>query len=156
MIIVTVFYHSVLILIISRVLVGLACGFNNTTAPRMLLECFPTSKRWIGGIYTIAVSLGVLISFCIGKLAGNENLKDLWYLFLFAPCIVSFFRMLLIITVFGFETPAYNYGLINQYGIQEESNNQNFGDEISNLTEKADKILSKFNKNSNDIYYEKQ
>ena len=46
--------------LIGRVLNGVYCGFNTTTAPRLIIECYPTKERgYKTSIFSLAVCVGV-------------------------------------------------------------------------------------------------
>ena len=127
---------------------GLMGGFNTVTAPRLILECFPTKMRGIGGIFANSVAGGVFISFSLGYLL-EKHLADWWYVFLLAPCALSILRMIFILTIFRFETPVYYISCIEKMKDNAASKKQ-----ISVYREKSDFIFKKFNKNLNDIDYE--
>lgn len=137
-------YQSVWLLLVSRVLAGLACGFNTSTAPRSILECFPTKMRGIGGIFSNSVAFGVMSSFCLGYLL-EDHLAPWWYLFLLAPCVISILRMMLLLTAFRFETPMYY-----QSQIEKIRGTDGAKAKIQDYKKKSEKIFKTFNKNLND------
>lgn len=137
-------YQSVWLLLISRVLVGVMCGFNTSTAPRLILECFPTKMRGIGGIFSNSVAFGVMLSFCLGYLL-EDYLSNFWYVFLLAPSVISLLRMAILVTAFRFETPIYYQSQIEKIRGTVDSKAK-----IQDYKNKSEKIYRTFNKNLND------
>lgn len=77
-----------------RILNGFYCGFNTTTAPRLIIECYPTEQRgWKTSIYSLAVCVGVCSSFCIGYAFGNEKLENYWQFFVVLPYCLALLRI---------------------------------------------------------------
>jgi len=65
--------------LIGRIFNGWYCGFNTTTAPRLIIECFPLKERGTKtSIYSLAVTTGVCCSFAFGEIFGEQELEDYW------------------------------------------------------------------------------
>lgn len=132
------------------------CGFNTTTAPRMMIECLPQSKRGVGGLYSNSVAVGVFVAFSLGFLLGDDILSDYWFVILLAPGALVFMRMIIILIFFRFETPVYIYGKIQKLQYNGQIRNYDQNSEINNLKKKAAITMSKFNENPNDVRFEKK
>ena len=60
-------FASLPMLLVGRVIVGIAVGINNTTSPVLLSEIAPTSAR---GLFTTMHQLGITIGILVSGLAG--------------------------------------------------------------------------------------
>ena len=156
LIVVGIFYKSEWIILISRAIVGITCGFMTTTAPRMMIECLPQSKRGVGGLFSNSVAFGVCVAFSLGYLLGDKILADNWYWILLAPAMLALFRMIIIILFFRFETPVYMYAKIHKIKLNEQEKGIQDKIQIMPIKQKIQDLMLKFNKNPNDIRFEKQ
>lgn len=134
-------------------------GFITVSATRLWIECIPTTKRGMTAYYATAMAIGFFITFSSGMIFGNDFIAKWWFMFLLAPGIITFSRMIIMIIFFRFESPVFIYDMVMKYKQQSEDSlldNTKLEEKIANLKSQAEKTLSYFNENKNNIYYEKR
>ena len=102
------------ILLIGRLICGLATGLNCILVPLYLKEIFPIEfDRFIGPMNQGFTSLGILVSYIVGYGIPFTNNYDpnlqydqnYWKIIMLIPGIVSFVRMIFTLVFFNFDTP---------------------------------------------------
>ena len=101
--------------IVGRLLSGVSMGINSQIIPIYINELTPIEvSGTMGTFFQSFINVGILVSYIMGlgipnedsNNKGNYDLSDKWWIFVFAfPIITSFFRVLMLLTVFNFDTP---------------------------------------------------
>ena len=132
-----------------RVLNAFYLGFQSTCTPRLIMECFPTARRGsCTAMYGFFVCLGTASSFCLGQF-GDNNLQDYWRYMLIFPAVLSVVRIGAVLIFFPYDSPIhYTYRSVQWKEKDPQRARENEA--------KADLLLEKFNKNQNDIVFEKK
>lgn len=100
-------------LFIGRVVGGLAVGINSAMVPTYINEISPLKVSGVMGALTnLMINSGILVSFLLGlNLPKSKDIKadpdgQNWWRFMFGfPILICVLRMLLLSTVFRFDTP---------------------------------------------------
>lgn len=135
------------VFVISRICVGFYCGNISTNASRIITECFPIKKRGPAtSFFSMFVCLGVMISFSIGKIFGDEFLDKNWRAFIIGSSSLVLIRAILLFLFINHDTPIY-YLRKSMYADNEQ--------EAEKYEKRADDLISRFNANKYDIEFEK-
>jgi SP family myo-inositol transporter-like MFS transporter 13 len=100
-------------LLLGRLIVGFAVGANSGLVPLYVYEVSPKNLKGVtGSLNQVLISSGGLVAFYLGfyvdyTFPGEPNFGNIWRLMFALPGIVSMVRMLLLTSVFTFETPKY-------------------------------------------------
>lgn len=100
-------------LFLGRVVGGLAVGLNSAMVPTYINEISPLKVSGVMGALTnLMINVGILVSFLLGlNLPKSEDIKadpdgqNWWRLMFGFPILICGLRMLLLVTVFRFDTP---------------------------------------------------
>ena len=98
---------SLVVLIVGRFIYGLACGSFSLFCPKYIAETSPVEiKGPTGFMSQINICFGILMPFLIGQaLTGEDNYKTLCYVLFILPIALSALQILLLLSVFRYETP---------------------------------------------------
>ena len=138
---------NIWVFLAGRVFNGFYCGFNTTTAPRLIIETMPTAQRgYTTSGYSLSVCIGVCCSFSIGKVFGEDEIERSWQYFIWIPAVFAMSRLLFVWLSCNHDTPL-------QYILFAK----NTEDPAKKTTyeQKCDKVLATFNRNFNSIAHEK-
>ena len=97
--------------IIGRLFCGISTGINSQTIPIYINELATMEiSGTMGSFYSAFILISVLISYIMGLGIPNDfdhyDLNDSWWRFVFAlPIITCFIRLILLLTVFKYDTP---------------------------------------------------
>jgi MFS family permease len=139
---------NIWVFLVGRIFNGFYCGFNSTTAPRLIIETLPTAQRgYTTSGYSLSVCIGVCCSFSIGKVFGEDTIERSWQYFIWIPAAVAMSRLLFIWLFCNHDTPL-QYLLVSK-------NTEDPTKKIIN-EQKCDHVLATFNKNFNSIAFEKK
>ena len=100
-------------LFIGRAVGGLAVGLNSAMVPTYINEISPLKVSGVMGALTnLMINVGILVSFLLGlNLPKSEEIQPnsdgpFWWRFMFGfPILICVLRMVLLSTVFKFDTP---------------------------------------------------
>jgi MFS family permease len=105
---VLIYFPSPGLFLAGRVVAGICCGFNSTCAPRLMLENYPTKYRGIPpALYGLCLTIGVCWSYSVGKIFGDTELQQYWYIIMIGPGILLIASHLVVALFFNHESPIY-------------------------------------------------